>query len=370
MNVLITSPPLAKGGGVSNYLNVVHKYLSVKHDFFEVGSREQEEGFGQRVVNVFRARSSFQSLISVSEKKYDLVHLNPSFAYGAMPRDGLILNCAKRRGLPVLVFFHGWNSSFAGLVDKYFRKLFVSVYGRADGIVVLASEFRTQLQSWGINSPIYLETTPVDDTLIEGYNQKARRFPVERGSAPQILFLARVEKEKGILECIQATEMLAAAYPGIKLVVAGDGSFLGSAQCYVEERGLGGNVNFLGFVRGDEKTKVFAESDIYLFPTTHGEGMPTSLLEAMAMGLPVVTRSVGGVKDFFKDGEHGFLTEGTEPRELASKVGDLLASESRWQMISQINHDFALSRFLASKVAQRLEGLYLKTVERGRGLES
>jgi glycosyltransferase involved in cell wall biosynthesis len=309
-------------------------------------------------------------LISEGKSKYDLVHLNPSFAYGAMPRDGLFLNCAKRRGLPVLVYFHGWNASFAGLVDRYFRKLFVSVYGRADGIVVLASEFRDQLQSWGINSPIHLETTPVDDTLIEGYCQQERRFPVKKGKAPQILFLARLEKEKGILECIQATEILAATYPGIKLVVAGDGSFLGSAQRYVEERGLGGNVSFLGFVRDAEKVKVFTESDIYLFPTTHGEGMPTSLLEAMAMGLPVITRPVGGVKDFFKDGEHGFLTEGTEPRELASKVGDLLASESRWQKISQINHDFALSRFLASKVAQRLEGLYLSTVERARSVKS
>jgi glycosyltransferase involved in cell wall biosynthesis len=335
----------------------------VSHDFFEVGSRIPEEGLGQRIFHVLRSQRAFRKLIAKEGKRYDLIHLNPSFAYGAMPRDGLFIHCAKKQGLPVIVFFHGWNAAFAGFVERYFRKLFVSVYGKADGIVVLASEFKDQLRSWGINCPIYLETTPVDDTLVDGYNQGTRIFHGVGRAAPQLLFLARVEQEKGILEAIQTTELLTSVYPSVKLIVAGDGSFLETAKRYVAEKEIGQHVSFLGFVRGAEKVKVLAESDVYLFPTTHGEGMPTSLLEAMAMGLPVITRSVGGVKDFFKDGLHGFLTAGTDPHELASRVQDLLVSESQWRKISQTNHEYACSRFLASNVAKRLEGLYLKTVE-------
>jgi len=371
MNVLIITPLLALKGGVSNYFNVIHKYLKVNHYFFEVGSSGKKDTFTKRVYSSLKARNRLRRIISTRQYPFDLVHVNPSFHYAALMRDGLLLNYMKQQGIPVVVFFHGWNSTINKLVYSRLRRLFLSIYGKVDGFVVLSAEFKDQLLKLGIERPILVETTPVDDALIKGYDQEERRPFGAKGSSPQVLFLARVIKEKGIIESILATEILSTIYPSIKLVVAGDGSFLESARRFTKERGLIDRVRFLGYVQGKEKVRAFKESDIYLLPSVYGEGMPTSLLEAMALGLPVVTRPVGGIKDFFQDGKHGFLTKSTDPNELAVKIRKLLASEKRWQEISSGNHQYACFNFLASAVAKRLERFYCDTVERAllRSLE-
>ncbi len=67
-------------------------------------------------------------------------------------------------------------------------------------------------------------------------------------------------------------------------------------------------MRFLGHVSGAAKTQAFRAADIYLF-TSLAEGMPNSVLEAMAFGLPIVTRPVGGIRDFFEDGRMGYATD-------------------------------------------------------------
>jgi len=358
MSVLITVPPLHKAGGVSNYFNVIRKYLSLPHCFVEVGACEESSCVAERIARVLKARRVLERSIGGPNVKVDLVHVNPSFDYTSLPRDGFLLNCAKRKRVPVLVFFHGWNTAVSRLVDRRFRRLFKSIYGKANAFIVLSTDFKNQLLEWGINMPVHVETTPVDDALVDGYVQGERRHPDDEGRPPRILFLARIEKEKGILESIRAAEILMSSYPSLELIVAGVGSFLDNARRYAEESELGQRVRFLGYVQGEEKVRAFKNADIYLFPTSHGEGMPTSLLEAMAMGLPIVTRPVGGIRDFFRDGVHGLLAGSTDPGELASKLEDLLNSADLCMRISRANYEYARKRFLASVVAQRLEGIY------------
>ena len=69
--------------------------------------------------------------------------------------------------------------------------------------------------------------------------------------------------------------------------MAGDGPFLDKAVQFVKDNNLEGKVSFPGFVSGETKSKVLTDSDIYIFPS-YTEGMPNSVLEAMAFGLPVV----------------------------------------------------------------------------------
>ena len=107
----------------------------------------------------------------------------------------------------------------------------------------------------------------------------------------------------------------------------------------------------------EEKRKVFDASDVYLFPS-HEEGMPISVLEAMAFGLPIVTRPVGALKDFFEDGKHGFITESRSPEILASLLEKLISNKKLRHDISNYNFHYARTRFLASKVSKRLENIY------------
>ena len=112
--------------------------------------------------------------------------------------------------------------------------------------------------------------------------------PGERDGPLNVLFLSRIRADKGVYEALEAVRLAQRRGLDLRVSVAGDGPDLPRAARWVNERGVA-HVRFLGDVRGEEKRRLMAASDIYLFPTSHGEGMPATLLEAMAYGMGVVT---------------------------------------------------------------------------------
>ena len=114
------------------------------------------------------------------------------------------------------------------------------------------------------------------------------------------------------------------------------------------------NVEFLGALSGEDLISAFKESDIYILPTW-GEGMPASVLEAMAIGLPVITRPVGGIVDFFETPQMGYLIGSKSENEFYDAILQLLSDKDRLAEISRYNHQYALRNFAASKVAGNVE---------------
>ena len=86
--------------------------------------------------------------------------------------------------------------------------------------------------------------------------------------------------------------------------------------------------------------------------------MPTAVLEAMVFGLPVVSRSVGGLKDFFINGKFGYITESRDPSVFAALIEKLIADRHLMTKMSVNCHNYAKKRFMASMVTARLENIY------------
>lgn len=344
-------------GGVANYYNAVKKHFTVDPEFFELGALKDKENVFEKPKHLFGDWLRFRNLIKNNPFNFGLIHINPSFAYASLIREAILLQIAKRFGQKVLVTFHGWNVDYVKIVEKYFFRLFFSAFNMADAFIVLASDIKKQMRNWGFTQPIFLETTPVDDDLIYEFSIEDRISTIRSKKMKQILFLSRIEKEKGIRETIEAYSRLLSAYSSLHLVIAGEGSFLSEAYKLSKKMRLDKRILFLGYVKGQSKRNVFLNSDIYVLPS-YGEGMPTSVLEAMAFGLPVVTRPVGGLKDFFVDGKHGFMTESKDPSVIASLIKKIVFDDKLCQEMSITVHKTAMERFLASKVAKRLENIY------------
>lgn len=85
--------------------------------------------------------------------------------------------------------------------------------------------------------------------------------------------------------------------------------------------------------------------------------MPTVVLEAMAFGLPVMTRYVGGLCDFFEDGKMGRITNSCNPADFASMIEPFINDENYTKEVSLYNHEYALKHFMASKVGRKIEQL-------------
>lgn len=279
--------------------------------------------------------------------KYEAVIINPSLRPYQIKRDGVYLKIAHFFGKKVITFIHGWDNSYAEEI-KNAPQEFCKTYGKSTFIYVLYSEFKTVLDSLPLNVPVLLTTTKVKDELIENFHITSRT-----GEIKTLLFLARADKFKGLDITIRAFEILKKSNPELKLNICGTGNALDDAKEYVTTRKIE-DVYFKGHVSGAAVTDEFKKSDIYILPT-HGEGMATSVLEAMAFGLPIISRPVGGINDFFKEGEMGYLLKSFSPEDYAEKIQHLIDNPALTKEIADRNHCYAKQHFLASKVAEKFE---------------
>ena len=354
MKILLTVRDLnskKKLGGIGNYYSLLRNYWSNSVDYFYIGKRYRDS---KRVI--FRLFIDYKNLFSCVNN-YDIIVLNPSMSTTSLLRDSisiLICNLYRRKKI---VYFRGWHEYMVNKIDnnKIIYALFKWIYNKSDAFIVLSDNFKKKLREWGFQQKIFIETTVVDNKIINGAIANATRD--KNNNSINLLFLARVERTKGIYEVIDVYERLKQIYPEIKLTIAGDGSEMDSIKSIAEKRKIR-DIEFTGYVTGEVKARTLAKSDIYIFPTFHGEGMPNSVLEAMAFGLPVITRPVGGLRDFFEDGKMGFITESKDPEVFAQLTEKLILDPDLRRQMGEYNAQFARKHFLASVVAKRLERIY------------
>ena len=225
-------------------------------------------------------------------------------------------------------------------------------------IFVLANQFKDIMQGWGVAAPIRLTTTKVDDALLENFNpEKDKTF-----NNKNILFLSRVEKAKGVYEAVDAFAILKPKVKDLTLTFVGDGSELEPLKKYVQKKGLI-DIRFTGRLQGEALKNEYKNALLLLLLTTHGEGMPTVVLEAMAFGLPIFTRRVGGLADFFENGKMGYITDSLDPKDFAEAMIPYLENIEQTKKVSQYNAKYAKEHFMASSVAKQIENTIKETLK-------
>mgnify|MGYP002382242698 CR=1 FL=1 len=350
-SVLVTVPSIDQPGGVSQLFQILRKHLGNQVDYFEVGSRSEIVG-GMKVL--FRLITDYGRFTkTLLAGGHNVVHINPSLLPKAIVRDGVFLLLSKLLGKRVVVFFHGWDASCEKMIRRYFERIFTWTYFKADAILVLANDISAKLISMGYKGALHVGSTAIDDAmLLECARESCLVKHAQEGRRFHILFLSRIVKKKGVFEAVDAYWHLRKRYSVATLTIAGDGPDLESVKTYVQARSIP-DVFFAGFVTGRAKTDVFGEADVYLFPS-YGEGMPLSVLEAMACGLPVVTRPVGALREFFEDKRMGFIVESLAPGDIADALEHLLTNRDLCLSVGKYNYEYAQKHFSAEGVAQSL----------------
>lgn len=342
MKILINTPSLKYLGGVANH------YLGLK-DFWKehvmyntIGKRgSKKKGSGKYWLPWDILKFVFKLLFFHP----DIVIVNPSLAPGAIKRDSLFLNIAVALNYKVAVFIHGFDWEYAKKIDK--RKI-ANTLNKASLIFALGNVFKRELLSWGVTVPIALTTTKVDDKLLKDFHAEIRT-----GRIKNILYLARVEKAKGVYETIETYNLLKKKYPYLTLTIVGNGTELSSVKEYISCNHIL-DITITGGLSGKDLIDAFKNADIYIF-MSHSEGMPTSVLEAMAFGLPVFTRNLGGLPDFFENGKMGFITDSLSPQDFVDAIIPYINDMELTQKVSLYNYNYAHTHFMASLVCKKIE---------------
>ena len=356
-HVLIHTRNLKIPGGKQSYISALKKHFKSNISFFYYGNQDISKE--SRLTFFKRFFTDYHNFyLKLKQGNYDVVHINTSYNIKSYFRDSIFTLISKRAGCKTVVFWHGWRWDFEKKFGKILRPFFHYTFGKADAMICLGSEFSERLKAYDYRKPIYIETTVVAGEIIDYAKKDSYHL---KDKSKTILFLSRVEKAKGIYETLDSFKSLLKSFPEISLNIAGTGNELKNAGKYVKEQGISA-VNFLGWVEGKDKIKLLSESDIFVL-ASYSEGMPICVLEAMAMGLAVVTTNVGGIKDFFNEGDMGLIVNPGDKVDLALKIETLLQDEELCKRQSEFNRNYALNNFTPQKITARIESIYNALIE-------
>ncbi|NJK41757.1 MAG: colanic acid biosynthesis glycosyltransferase WcaL, partial [Acaryochloridaceae cyanobacterium SU_2_1] len=179
----------------------------------------------------------------------------------------------------------------------------------------------------------------------------------------RIVTVARLVEKKGIEYGIRAIAILKQEQPNIQYEILGDGYLRESLQTLIAQLQLDDTVHLLGWKQQAEVIDILNKAHILLAPSVTGqkgdqEGIPVALMEAMAMGLPVVSTQYTGIPELIEDGVSGFLVPERDCDAIAHKLKKLIDHSQQWQQMGQAGRDYVEAHYNIHPLTKQLMELY------------
>ncbi len=173
-----------------------------------------------------------------------------------------------------------------------------------------------------------------------------------------LLYLGVIGQRKGAFDLLEAFKKVLndSSVPELKLIMAGNGE-IEKARTMVRDMNMSESVELPGWIGPDGKKRRLTEADIFVLPTHH-EGLPMSLIEALAAGLAIITTDASGIADVFKDGRTALIVSPGDVDALAATIIRLSKdSELRLRLSSAALED--APRFDISRTSAQIKNIYL-----------
>jgi len=280
--------------------------------------------------------SSFIALWRLTGRiKFDVMH-----GHWVIPNGPVAAIVARLRRLPLIISLHGSDIFMAeqsGLLAAVARWCFK----RASAITMPSDDLRQRAISLGAPaSRCHLVPYGVDPNQFTRIDDAGPILREQLGlseGTPIVFSVGRMVYKKGFEYLIRATPAILREHPEARIVLAGGGDLQDKLVSLVKQLGVEDSVIMPGWVSRDKLPVYFSGCDLFVLPSVvdqqgNVDGLPNTLLEAMASARPVVATEVAGVPLAVKDGENGLLVPEKQPGELAAAINLLLrAPELRVQ---------------------------------------
>jgi glycosyltransferase involved in cell wall biosynthesis len=182
-------------------------------------------------------------------------------------------------------------------------------------------------------------------------------------NAKTIVCVGRLSPEKGQAGLLEAFAKLRASHPGLRLRLIGDGPNRSALEALAGRLGLIDSVTFVGRLPEEQTLEEIAQSDLLVLPSFM-EGLPIVLIEAMALGVPVVASRVAGIPELVEDCATGLLFLPSDWSDLASKIERLLVDDALRSSITERAPAKVRSEFDTRRSAKLLSQLFGDLLDR------
>lgn len=171
-----------------------------------------------------------------------------------------------------------------------------------------------------------------------------------------VLFVGRLEREKGILVFLESLLLLKTA--DFKVKIAGAGRCEEQVKTFIRTHSFSGQVEFLGYQKSDSLPALYSWADLVAVPSIWPEPFGMTGIEAMSYARPVVGFNVGGTSEWLKDNENGLFAKYNDPKDLVLKIDWLLANKDKSERFGLNGRRMVEERFTIDKYSERLLEIY------------
>lgn len=332
-------------GGIASVLQQYHAAGMLSGDSVHFEPSHSDTGTAGRILPFLRCASRLWPAIVLSQ--VSVIHAHTSYG-GSFWRKLLLALPAIMTGVPVIVHLHAGNFVEYHAKGSAWRRGWMRfLFRRAFRVVVLTEEW----QRWALQVEPVTRTTVIPNSLAASTGLGASGLD---RSAPTILFLGRVGDAKGTFDLLRAFASVRQSVPHARLVIGGDGD-IARLNREIVVLGLQGAVEYVGWVQGAAKAKLFATCWVFALPS-YKEGLPVGILEAMAYSRAVIASPVGGIPHAVDHGVTGLLVPVGDIAALATCLLTVLSSHTealrmgdaaRQAFLGKFSHGVNLPKVLA-----------------------
>lgn len=276
---------------------------------------------------------------------YDIVHIHTA-DYGTEKRKRIFAKLAKFFRKNIIIHLHSSGPEFS--IGGEYQNLYRYSFSHADKIILLSNtwleEAKKDFPQSASKMRVLYNPCPVVTPSKKEERQK------------YILFAGTLTHRKGYDDLIKAFANIAHHHPDWRLKLAGNGE-IEEGKKLAEDLGIIHQVDFLGWINGNEKDMVFRKASIYCLPS-YSEGFPMGVLDAWAYHLPVITTPVGGIPDVAIDGENIMLFNPGDISNLSKKIELLIDDEATYQMMQSASMTFTDKVFNIKTITKQLGDIY------------
>jgi glycosyltransferase involved in cell wall biosynthesis len=286
------------------------------------------------------------------EGGFDLLHTH---GYKA---DLLGRFAARMARVPIVATIHGYTDAFLSV--RVYKHLDLLALHRFPKVIAVSNYLRQRLIASGLapNRVVTVHNAINTDVFVSAVGIDRGEIRAELGirpDVPVILTVGRLNPEKGHRYLLESAQLVWRHIPNLRVLIAGEGPLREQLEASVHSLHLDAVVSFLGW--RDDVASLMAISDLFVLPSTR-ESFGLVILEALAMGMPVIATRVGGVPEIVWTGETGILVKPRDAEALAKAMTWALTNPAQAGQLARQGQAVVRQRFSVQAMVKATNRIY------------
>lgn len=349
MNILMVGPHKDKvQGGISTVINeyTTSKYLKE----FNIENIHTVIP-GNKIKKILYGLNSMAIMIYfLAFKNIDIVHIHTASGKSFF-RKSIFINLSKKFNKKVILHIHGgaFEEVYLSSNKKHKNKISESL-NKCDKIIVLSESWKNKVKNM-TNSEIVVVNNSIESKKENLYNIKSKN----------IIFIGRIEKDKGIFDFLEMAKEVSANNKNIDFIICGDGN-LDEVSSKIKAYNLEDRVKTLGWISKNQIEEQLKKSMIFTLPS-YKEAMPMSILEAMNLGVPIISTNVGSIPEVIEDNINGKLFTPGNIKGFIKNVEDMISNENQRKEYSENSFNIIKEKYSNKYNHQKIKEVY-KTIDK------